>query len=288
MPYRAIVLVLAVAACGGGSEEPSRPPTFGGDRPADLKAPVPLTEGKRYPLYLVLHGFGATGFVQSAYFGVTGIPAADQGFVIAPDGTPNGTGKQFWNADAECCDFENQNPDDVAYLGTILDDILDSDWPVDPARVYVLGHSNGGFMAYRMACDRADVIAAIGSLAGLASSTPATCQPARGVHVLQMHGTADAVVPYATGGSGIGTVGAEGSVTQWGTHNGCATTRTMGAPLDIDTAVAGVETQRFTVDGCPADGSVELWKMEGSSHIPTFGPSFTQTLLQWFNDHPRS
>jgi len=287
MPYRAMLLVAMLAACGGDPDAP-RPTTFGGDRPVDLKAPATLADGTQYPLYLVLHGFGANGFAQSAYFGVSGLPAANEAFVIAPDGTPNSMGRQFWNADAACCDFENQKPDDVAYLGTILDDVLASGWPVDPKRVFVVGHSNGGFMSYRLACERSDIIAAIASLAGLASSNAATCQPAREVNVLQIHGTVDATVPYAAGGSGIGTVGAEGSVNQWATHNGCGATRTDGTALDLEVTVAGTETYPHATVGCPANGAVDLWEMRGAGHIPNWGPAFTPTLLQWFADHPRS
>ncbi len=287
MLLRTLLLLTVVSACGGGEDTPTRPLTFGGARPVDLKVPMELTAGKKYPLYLVLHGFGATGFTQSAYFGVSNLPGADAALVLAPDGTPNSTGRQFWNADPACCDFEGQKPDDVAYLGTLLDDVLET-WPVDPNQVFVLGHSNGGFMAYRLACERADVIAAIGSLAGLASSNAATCQPSRAVNVLQMHGTSDATVPYAAGGSGIGTVGAEGSVTQWGTHNGCAATRTAGPTLDLENGVPGAETHPHTTTGCPTNGAADLWEMQGAGHIPNWGPTFTPTLVQWFTDHRRS
>jgi len=286
MLLRALLAVVVLAACGGGDDAP-RPLTFGGDRPVDLKVPPTLTEGRRYPLYLVLHGFGASGFGQAAYLGVSGLPAANEALVLAPDGTPNSAGRLFWNADPVCCDFENQGPDDVAYLGGLLDDVLET-WPVDPDEVYVVGHSNGGFMAYRLACERADVIAAIASLAGNASSNAATCQPVREVNVLQIHGTADATVPYAAGGSGVGTVGAEGSVMQWGAHNGCGTTRTDGAPLDLEAGIPGAETHPHSTSGCPANGAVDLWEMQGAGHIPNFGPTFTPTLVQWFTDHRRS
>jgi polyhydroxybutyrate depolymerase len=287
LSHRAVVLVLVLAACGGEGEEPGpRPQTFGGDRPSDLKAPPTLTEGKLYPLVLVLHGFGANGFAESAYLGTSNLPAAGDAFVIAPDGTTDSMGRQFWNADPACCDFDGKNPDDVAYLGGLIDDVVDS-WPIDPDQVFVLGHSNGGFMAYRLACERADVIAAIGSLAGLASTDPAMCQPARPVNVLQIHGTADAVVPYAGGGT-FGNVGAVSSVTQWATHNACGTTRADGAVVDLDTSVVGSETHPHTTTGCPANGAVDLWELQGSGHIPSWGPAFTPAVMQWFADHSRS
>ena len=278
----ASLVLFLLAACGGDGGP--RPLTFGGDRPADLKVPPTLTPGKQYPLLVVLHGYGASGLVQAAYFGVSMLPSMDQALLIAPDGNIDSLGKEFWNADPTCCDFDGTHPDDVGYIGGLIDDVMAS-WPVDPHQVYVLGHSNGGYMAYRMACERADVIAAIAPLAGLASSTPALCNPSRPVNVLHMHGTADDTVPY-----GPATATGEGaipSISEWAQKNGCGTTRTPAGDLDL-TNDPGAETHRFTTDGCPAGGAVELWSIEGAGHIPNFGPSFSSTVMQWFSDHRRS
>lgn len=283
-----LLVSLTLASCGGddGGGGP-RPLIFGGDRPAELSAPASPTPGKLYPLIVVLHGYGVNGFTQTAYFGLGGVADRDEALLIAPDGTLDSSGKQFWNADPACCDFGNKNPDDVAYIGGLIDDIS-ATWPVDPEAVYLVGHSNGGFMSYRMACERADVIAAIAPLAGMASSTPAACQPSRAVNVLHLHGTADAAVPYQSGGSGIGALGAEGSVLQWAGHNGCGTTLTAGERLDLESSQAGTETQTHTVTGCPPDGAVELWEIQGASHIPVWTPTFTPTLLAWLTAHRRS
>jgi polyhydroxybutyrate depolymerase len=266
------VVVPWLVACGGddGGRGP-RTKIFGGDRPAELKTPASIVDGMRYPLLLVLHGFGANGFVQNAYFGTSALPAARDVFVIAPDGTTNSAGRQFWNADPACCDFEGQAPDDVAYLGGLIDDIS-AEWPIDPGAVFVLGHSNGGYMAYRLACERADAIAAIGSLAGNAATNAAACTPSRAVSVLHLHGTLDDAVPFE---------GANRSVTQWAAHDGCGTTRTATASLDLDTAVAGAETQGETTAGCPAGVAVDLWTMEGSSHVPALATTFAPTVLDW-------
>jgi len=284
---RSLALVVLLAACGGSEEETGpRQKTFGGDRPADLQTPATLTEGKQYPLIVVLHGFGANGFVQSVYFHMRTLVDSDQAFFIAPDGTlAPGSGRQFWNADPACCDFEGQNPDDVGYLGTLVEDIVE-EWPVDKNAVFFLGHSNGGFMSYRMACERADLIAGIASLAGNAASDAAACNPSQPVSVLHMHGTADATVPYA-GGTTFGGVGAVSSVEQWATHDGCGSSRTATVTLDLDTQVAGTETSGEATAGCPSNVAVDLWTMNGTGHIPTFEPAIATTLLDWFVAHER-
>jgi polyhydroxybutyrate depolymerase len=247
---------------------------FGGDRPVNLQIPA-FSDGQLYPLVLILHGYGANGFVQQAYFGLEDIVERGDAFALAPDGLVDSGGRQFWNADDACCDFDNKNPDDVAYLGGILDDVMDA-WPIDPAQVRVIGHSNGGYMAYRLACDRADVVTSIVALAGNAVSVP--CTPAEPVHVLHVHGTADATVPFA---------GATPSVDQWTTHNGCSGARSDEGTLDLDSAVDGAETQISTTAGCPAGGAVELWTMNGSGHIPNLISPFDTNVSQWWAEHPR-
>lgn len=277
-PAVLIAMVACVSACGSeGGDGGERPTIFGGDRPAELKTPAMLTEGKQYPLLVVLHGYGANGFVQTAFFGVGGLPAADEALLIAPDGTEDSAGKLFWNADPACCDFDGKNPDDVAYIGGLIDDISAA-WPVDKNQVFVLGHSNGGYMAYRMACERADVITAIASLAGNASSMPSACNPSRPVNVVHLHGTADDVVPFT---------GAMPSVDQWAMKNGCGTTRTATMDYDFDSNVPGAETHAAATDGCPDGGAVELWTMEGSTHIPVMNSSFATTIFGWFTAHKR-
>lgn len=265
--------MLVVAACGGSADAP--PPTeFGGDRPVTLEVPA-VVDGELYPLVMVVHGYGFSGFFQQAYLGLTDLAEHGEAFVMAPDGLVDSSGKQFWNADPFCCDFDQRNPDDVAYLGGLLDDVMRA-WPIDPARVRLIGHSNGGFMTYRMACERADIVTSVIVLAGNAASV--TCEPAEPVHVLHIHGTQDDAVPFT---------GAGPSVDEWAAHNACTGGRTQGATLDLDAAIDGAETQIATVDGCAAAGSVEQWTLNGSGHVPNLTPTFRTSISQWWADHPR-
>jgi polyhydroxybutyrate depolymerase len=279
---RIAALLCLLVACGDDGAGTNRPTTLGGEaRPVDLKVPPMLDDGAKYPLVMVLHGYGVNGFVQQAYFGAGALATQNKAFVIAPDGTTDRSGNQFWNADPLCCDFDSTHVDDVGYLGGLLDELLASDWPIDPDRVFLIGHSNGGFMSYRMACERSDIIAAIAPLAGDASSQPASCTPEHPVNVLHMHGTADDTVPFD------GITGAEASVAQWAQKNGCATTRTAGPDLDLEQNLAGAETHTSIADGCPATGKVELWTIEGATHVPVFLPTFSQTWFDWFGAHAR-
>lgn len=265
-----------LAACGSSDSDP-RPTTFGDARPVDIRVPPAFDDSREYPLIIALHGFTSNAFTHTAYFGLTKLVSEDQAIMLAPEGTTDALGRQFWNADPVCCDFTNKNPDDVGYLGKLIDDVL-ATYPVDRSRVFVIGHSNGGYMAYRMACERADVITAIASLAASASSQPTACKPERDVNILHMHGTADATVPYENN--------AEGSVLQWAGHDGCGTALTEGATFDLENVAAGSETQALAA-ACPPGVTVELWKLRGVGHIPNWSPAFTPTMWTWLTDHPR-
>jgi hypothetical protein len=58
--------------------------------------------------------------------------------------------------------------------------------------------------------------------------------------------------------------------------------------VDLDNNVPGSETHPHTTGGCPANGAVDLWELQGSGHIPLWGPAFTPTVMRWFTDHSRS
>src|SRR5262249_16538348 len=156
--------------------------------------------------------------------------------------------------------------DDVAYLDGLIREISGV-YNVDSRRVYLVGHSNGGFMAYRMACDRAQEIAAIVSLAGATWENPAKCAPDRAVSGLQIHADRDQEVLDGGGRSsdqGIeGYPGAMGSIERWASYNRCRPAiPSAGKPLDLD-ALDGAETAVTRIGGCPSGISVELWTIQG-------------------------
>jgi len=282
-----LLLMLTAAACGGSDDDApvSRPTSFGGARPVTLQVPVDFDETRTYPLVMILHGYGANGFVQQAYLKLGDVADARDMLVLAPDGTTDSTGKQFWNADPACCDFGGTNVDDVAYLGGMLDEIIAA-WPVDETQVSVIGHSNGAFMADRMACARADIITSVAGLAGLGPS--AACTPTHAVAMLHIHGDNDGTVPYTGGAFGAATSpSAVQAIAAWGTRNGCTGTAAVSGRKDIDESLAGDETVVAPIGGCAVDGAAELWTIEGGSHLPAVNAAFPGELMGWLAAHPR-
>lgn len=222
------------------------------------------------PLVMVLHGYGASGLAQNIFFNLGSIADKEGFFLVAPEGTVDGSGKQFWNATDNCCDFERKNVDDVAYLTGLVDEI-GRYYAIDPKRVFLVGHSNGGAMSFRLGCDASERFAAIVDLAGPFFVDASRCKPKAPVPLLHMHGTADQTVPYppTSAGSRIPNPGAAATVATWAANNGCgATPDTSSPPLDLDLDQPGAETKISKFTGCRDAADVELWTLEGSPHIP--------------------
>ena len=238
------------------------------------------------PLVILLHGYGSNGIGHDAYFQLSSVTKARGVALAIPNGTPDHTGKMFWNATEACCDFDELPVDDVATLDGIIDDAA-SKAPIDRARVYIIGHSNGAFMAHRYACDRSDRVAAIVALAGVPSLDALRCN-GKGVSVLQVHGDADRIIAYAGGksfGNGKPYPSAEDAVAAWAVRDGCKGARKAnGPPVDFDLEVAGPETTRESYD-CPAGVDVSLWHMHGSGHVPKFDKRFATAAIEFLLAH---
>jgi polyhydroxybutyrate depolymerase len=257
-------------------------------RPYEVFQPSSYDNATPMPLVVLLHGFGASGAIQEAYFQLQPL-AEERGFLyVHPDGTINQIGRQFWNATDACCGFQT-TVDDSAYLLALIEQVQ-ADYNVDPQRIYLVGHSNGGFMSYRMACDHADVIAAIVSLAGATFADPDDCDPSEPVSVLQIHGTADGTIPY-TGGTILGNdhPSAQTTVDTWAAYNGCAATTVDEAnAFDLEANLAGAETSTETFEGCPTGIDVALWTIDGGAHIPARTADMSKLIVDFLFAHPKA
>ncbi len=256
-------------------------------RPVDVIVPDGLPDTPA-PLVVVLHGYSGTADVQQQYFRFQEEAAARGAVLAYPDGTPDRRDLQFWNATDACCDFFGSDVDDVAYLSAVVDHVR-SMHAIDPQRIYLAGHSNGGFMSYRLACERADLFAAVVSLAGATYADPADCSPSEPVSIAQVHGTLDEVIAY-DGGDLIGSdyPSAAATAATWAGYNGCDTAIEPGGDtIDLESQLAGDETTVARFGGCPATGAVELWTIADGRHIPQLTDGFAAAVFDFFEAHPK-
>jgi polyhydroxybutyrate depolymerase len=207
--------------------------------------------------------------------------------LVYPDGTIDSVGRRFWNATDACCSFFSQVDDD-AYLLAILKE-MESRYSIDAKRIYFVGHSNGGFMSYRMACRHPDRIAAIASLAGASFSKATDCGAKSSVNVLQVHGTKDETILYE-GGQILGNSypSAFASASQWATVNQCTQNAvSRSTKLDLEGNIAGDETSIKAWTNCQNSSEVELWTVENATHIPTLSSTFATKIWEFFAVHPK-
>ncbi|MGH9024428.1 MAG: alpha/beta hydrolase family esterase, partial [Acidimicrobiia bacterium] len=256
-------------------------------RPYGFKIPDGYDGKTPVPLVLLLHGYTSNGEEQDAYFKLGELADQENFFLAYPDGTVDPGGNRFWNATDACCDFFRSGVDDAGYLATVIDDIVGS-YNVDQSRIFAVGHSNGGFMSHRFACDTAGRVAAIVSLAGMQWSDASRCQPSAPVSVLQVHGSDDSTISYDGGATPGGTYpGARETLATWAGKNGCTGQLAgSGERLDLEGQIPGPETSVERYSGC-GETAVELWTIEGGSHIPAFNDSWAKSIWRFLDSHPR-
>jgi polyhydroxybutyrate depolymerase len=262
-------------------------------RPAnlDLSAPVPLV--------VMLHGSLGTGSQAESSYGWNA--EADQGhFVVAyPDGL-----NRSWAVSPDCCGPPARDDvDDVAFIKQLVDTVA-GQLPVNRARVYATGISNGGMLTYRLACDTT-IFAAIGPVA---ATQLGACPSPAPTSVIHIHGTEDQTVPYGGGpgkrandGTGRNPAKIDGPATptlleQWRKIDGCAApTTTTSGPISTAAATCreGRAVELVTVanaghqwPGAAGPGS-EVQRMLGLDP-PAAAPNATATIWRFFNAHSRT
>jgi polyhydroxybutyrate depolymerase len=260
------------------------------DRPYLVRVPAGYDPGQPTPLLVLLHGYTASGWLEDFYLQLSAI-IDEEGFLLAaPDGTRDATGLRFWNATDACCNWYGKDVDDVAYLDAVIAD-MSARYHVDPARVFLFGHSNGGFMAYRYACDRAAKVAGVVSLAAATWLDPARCSPDEPVSVLHIHGTWDPLVLYGGGYLGFGHAGypgALGTVAAWAQNDGCLPVVERRGRLDLEALLPGSETEVSGYAGCDGDSDVELWTIERGGHVPIFRAGAMSRIYRWLAARPKA
>jgi len=211
-------------------------------RPAVLPAAAPLV--------VMLHGgFGTGSQAQKSYHWDA---EADSGhFLVAyPDGLD-----RAWNAGGGCCGTPGRTgADDIGFITDMVSAISRA-VPVDGGRVYATGISNGGIMAYDLAC-RTTIFAAIGPDS---ATQLGGCPDPAATSVIAIHGTADKNIPY-DGGAGDGVAHIDGPAVpavnaSWRQADRCA-----------PPAVSTTGTVTTSVATCPAGRAVELVTIAGAGH----------------------
>ncbi|MCS6915129.1 MAG: PHB depolymerase family esterase [Myxococcales bacterium] len=244
---------------------------------------VPRNYDPRVPMPLVLnfHGFLSNPWQQEILSEMKQRSETRGFIVVYPQASGEGLEPLSWNAGVCCPPATDKQVDDVGFVRLLLDRLALT-LCIDPARVYATGMSNGGFFAYRLACELADRIAAVAPVAG--QSGLKTCTPARPVPILHIHGTADTLVPYGGGtpplASNLRFPSVQESINGWVERNGCRP--------EPRTQLQLPDSRCVVYPGCRAEATVMLCTVERGGHSWPGGPQSLSFILGYTSPHLRA
>lgn len=264
----------------------------------DVKVQLPRKFDKKdkWPLIISLHGYGGTSRLQNYYIRLRAFQN-DFGFVyVAPDGLKDSNGKGYWNASEFCCDFDNREVNDVEFIKELIETIKSSDQigRIDTNKIYLIGYSNGAFLASTIACSNEVKIAGIVTISGtgdlrdpmgeLVNENQLKCEHQRPIPVLHIHGDADTTITYDGFDNGrTAHVGALAQLKRWGNHNECDEGLVkIESAINATNFVKGKETKHFKMKNCLAP--VEHYKVQGGVHFGIYKKSFTKKILNFLLD----
>jgi polyhydroxybutyrate depolymerase len=246
------------------------------------------------PTIIALHGLNGTGASMARMTGLDRLAPQNGLVALFPERIPQLQGWNFFPRGKEPALLIERTravggpPDDVGFLKGLIGDLVRHGIS-DPNRIYVVGASNGSFMALRMMCAEAGMLAAAGLVvAGMPDVVGDECRPAKPIPVMLLNGTADTVVPYAGGPVQPGAL-----FSAWSTDrlvsflrrlNGCAEKQERSQLPN--TGGNTIEALRWT--GCTG-GPVVLYRMIGGDHAApwTGNVNVAALLVDFFHGKAR-
>ena len=150
-------------------------------QPYQVYVPAAYDKSKVFPLVIALHGMGGdeNSIFQAYAQGAFKVEAEKHGYIVA---CPKG-----------------RKPASM-YIGDAEKDVMDviaemrRDYNIDPDRIYLTGHSMGGYGTWSVAMNHPEVFAALAPISGGANN-PAAMSKIAHIPQLVVHGDNDPTVP---------------------------------------------------------------------------------------------
>ncbi len=236
----------------------------GRERRFQVILPDGMKPGQRLPTVIALHGALMSGKSMSRIFGMDELARGSRVAVVYPDGL-----RRRWN-DGRTGSADG--PNDVRFIRQLADRLV-QDGVADPKRLYLVGVSNGGMLAFRIACEAPGIFAAYAAvIATMPSDVAETCPRAGSAPFLIINSTEDRVVPWE--GGEIGPLARRGSVLStpetvefWRRHNRCKSQAEVKPLPDKDQADGSTVMAKQFAE-CESGSPVVLLTVEGGGHLP--------------------
>jgi polyhydroxybutyrate depolymerase len=236
-----------------------------------VHVPPNYSPKKPLPLVVVIHGAFDTAAGMEKYSTFSDLADRESFIVMYPNGMGIFGLFQHWNAGHCCGKAANDDVDDVGFIASAINDVRVR-LQIDPSRIYMVGFSNGGMLAYRFAAERGDILAAVAPLAASIGGRPSEDapqwripDPVKPLSVITIHGMADDDIVYEGGVSlhrgGTRTFwSVNESIDFWVRHNGCH-------PNAAATELNHGHVRIHTWGACSNDTEVVLYLMENWGHV---------------------
>jgi polyhydroxybutyrate depolymerase len=233
----------------------------------------PAQPAADWPVVINLHGGGGHAKAQQRYSHMD-VVADRAGFLAV---YPNGTGAfgnrlLTWNAGSCRGSAQKNEVDDVGFTRALVENLARRA-PIDRARIYATGLSNGAMMTYRLAVEAPDLIAAIAPVAGAMVCLP--FKAGRPISILHIHSVDDPRALYA-GGLGpsfpftnvrVQHPPVEETISHWVEFDGCPKQPEVAPPLHGTGRSAAHTATRIAYAPCHDGTEVALWKLAGPGHV---------------------
>ncbi len=238
-----------------------------------LVQPAPGARGAgRLPVVVLLHG--GTQTAQDVWR-ESSLPTvgAREGFLVV---APQAIGRR-WN-DARGLGLAGDPPstaDDVRFLRAVIADVIAQDHG-DPSAVFMVGVSNGGFMAMRFACDAGETLRAGASvISALPDALARSCKSPRPLPWLAVVGRDDPLIPFAGQPEGALRRGeaqpalrsADDTFRFWADRAGCAAASAREPLTDAALDDRHRWAERVRRSGCVGGNVSDLVVLHGSGHV---------------------
>jgi polyhydroxybutyrate depolymerase len=212
------------------------------------------------PVVIALHGRAMTPTTMQRVSGLQ--RAIGPAIVVYPEG--HGLS---WNAGSCCGPAQAARMDDVSFLESLVRHVVTTEPGADPKRVLLVGYSNGGRMAFRLACADPRTFAAV---AAVEAAPVWTCQRLDSPVSLQsITSSGDPIVSKPA---------LDEAMRAWSILDSCSVTPTT-------VATNGMTVRRWT--GCRGGSMLQQEILPGGSHAwPHAGnglPSATQMIAAFFH-----
>jgi polyhydroxybutyrate depolymerase len=231
------------------------------------------------PLVISLHGLGSDAMGQ-ATLSEFAFVAEEEGFIalfpecLELEGEhPNmpdlpGANRQ-WNIGIDMSLQYAADIDDVGFISALIDHLA-AKYTIDRTRVYATGMSNGAMLAFRLAMELPDKIAAIAAVGSPMTVNFAATTPERPITAIIVMGDEDPIVPYEGGSIFMST---EDTVAFWVEAN-AITAEPEITELPQTAVNDPTLIRRIAYSGGQGGTEVIKYVIEGGGHTWPGGPQF--------------